>query len=56
MTGGASQAQLGEFVASVRDGRPPSLPPESARADLALVLAAYRSLETGRPAAPDGEA
>jgi predicted dehydrogenase len=49
------QAQLGEFVAAVRDGRPPSLPPDSARADLALVLAAYRSLETGRPAAPDGE-
>jgi predicted dehydrogenase len=48
-------AQLAEFVASVREGRPPVLPPESARTDLALVLAAYRSLETGRPAAPDGE-
>ena len=45
-------AQLREFVAAVREGRPPSLPPESARADLALVLAAYRSLETGQPAAP----
>ncbi len=45
-------AQLAEFVAAVREGRPPVLPPESARADLALVLAAYRSLETGRPEAP----
>jgi predicted dehydrogenase len=49
-------AQLGEFVAAVREGRPPSLSPESARADLAVVLAAYRSLETGRPATPEGEA
>jgi predicted dehydrogenase len=46
-------AQLAEFVASVRDGRPPGLSPESARADLALVLAAYRSLETGRPVEPE---
>jgi UDP-N-acetyl-2-amino-2-deoxyglucuronate dehydrogenase len=46
-------AQLTEFVAAVREGRPPALPPESARADLALVLAAYRSLETGRPVAPE---
>ena len=48
-------AQLREFVAAVRDGRPPALPPQSARADLALVLAAYRSLETGGPAAPEAE-
>jgi predicted dehydrogenase len=46
-------AQLAEFVAAVREGRPPSLPPEAARADLALVLAAYRSLETGHPVAPE---
>ena len=46
-------AQLAEFVAAVREGRPPALPPESARDDLALVLAAYRSLETGRPVAPE---
>jgi predicted dehydrogenase len=45
-------AQLAEFVAAVREGRPPAFSPESARADLELVLAAYRSLETGRPAAP----
>ena len=47
-------AQLTEFVGAVREGRPPRLAPESARADLALVLAAYESLETGRPATPDG--
>jgi predicted dehydrogenase len=46
-------AQLGEFVAAVRGGRPPALPPESARADLALVVAAYRSLEIGGPVAPE---
>ena len=46
-------AQLGEFVAAVREGRPPVLAPESARADLALVLAAYRSLETGGAVAPE---
>jgi predicted dehydrogenase len=46
-------SQLAEFVAAVREGRPPTLPPESARADLALVLAAYQSLETGRPVAPE---
>lgn len=49
-------AQLAEFVAAVRAGRPPVLAPESARADLGLVLAAYRSLETGRPVAPEAEA
>lgn len=48
-------AQLAEFVAAVRDGRPPGLAPESARADLALVLAAYRSLETGQPMVPEGQ-
>ena len=44
-------AQLTEFVAAVREGRPPTLPPESAREDLALVLAAYRSLDLGAPVA-----
>jgi UDP-N-acetyl-2-amino-2-deoxyglucuronate dehydrogenase len=46
-------AQLGEFVGAVREGRSPALSSESAKADLALVLAAYRSLETGRPVAPE---
>jgi UDP-N-acetyl-2-amino-2-deoxyglucuronate dehydrogenase len=48
-------AQLAEFVAAVREGRVPGPPPESARADLALVLAAYRSLATNRPVAPEAE-
>jgi predicted dehydrogenase len=42
-------AQLTEFVGAVREGRPPALPPESARADLAVVLAAYRSIATHAP-------
>jgi UDP-N-acetyl-2-amino-2-deoxyglucuronate dehydrogenase len=42
-------AQLTEFVAALREGRPPLLPPESTREDLAVVRAAYRSLETGQP-------
>jgi predicted dehydrogenase len=40
-------AQLIEFVAAVREGREPALPPASTRQDLAVVLAAYRSIETG---------
>lgn len=40
--------QLAEFVAAVRDGRPPALPARAARVDLAVVVAAYRSLETGQ--------
>jgi predicted dehydrogenase len=48
-------AQLGEFVAAVRDGRPPALPAERARDDVALVAAAYRSLEIGRPVEPERE-
>ncbi|MGH7265202.1 MAG: Gfo/Idh/MocA family protein [Candidatus Rokuibacteriota bacterium] len=41
-------AQLAEFVAAVRERRPPALDPGSTRDDLAVVLAAYRSIETGR--------
>ena len=44
-------AQLAEFVAAVRERRAPALPPESAREDLAMVLAAYRSLDLGVPVA-----
>ena len=43
------RGQLAEFVAAVREGRPPALPAASARQDLAVVCAAYRSIETGRP-------
>jgi predicted dehydrogenase len=45
-------AQLGEFLAAVREGRPPALDPRSTRDDLAVVLAAYRSIETGRAVSP----
>jgi predicted dehydrogenase len=40
-------AQLAEFVTAVREHREPALPATEAREDLAVVLAAYRSLETG---------
>jgi predicted dehydrogenase len=40
-------AQLAEFVAAVRERREPALPAVESREDLAVVLAAYRSLETG---------
>jgi predicted dehydrogenase len=45
-------AQLGEFLAAVRERRPPALDPRSTRDDLAVVLAAYRSIETGRAVSP----
>ena len=45
-------AQLREFVSAVRAGRPPAMVPESARDDLAVVLAAYRSIETGSSVSP----
>lgn len=43
------RAQLAEFVDAVRERRAPVPPPESARDDLAVVLAAYRALGTGQP-------
>jgi predicted dehydrogenase len=43
------RAQLAEFLAAVRERRPPVPPPESARDDLAVVQAAYRAMATGRP-------
>jgi len=49
-------AQLTEFVSAVRDGRPPEPAPEVGRADLELVLAAYRSIETGQPVSLGGKA
>lgn len=56
------RAQLRAFVAAVRDGAPPALSPRATRDDLAVVLAAYRAMETGTvvsfeaAAAPDGGA
>jgi hypothetical protein len=41
------EAQLVEFVAALREDRPPLLPPTSAREDLAVVQAAYRSIQSG---------
>jgi predicted dehydrogenase len=40
---------LGEFVDAVRTGRPPEMDGAEGRKDLAVVLAAYRSLATGQP-------
>jgi predicted dehydrogenase len=42
------RAMLRHFVRSVREGRPPTMSLAMARRDLAVVHAAYRSLETGR--------
>jgi len=39
--------QLREFADAVRGGRPPALSVASTRADVAVVLAAYQSLESG---------
>jgi predicted dehydrogenase len=45
------RAQLQEFVGTVGAGRAPVLSAESAREDLAVVLAAYRSIETSQTVA-----
>ncbi len=46
-------AQLEAFVDAVRAGRTPEPGPEAARADLATVEAAYRSLQSGAPVVLD---
>jgi predicted dehydrogenase len=46
--------QMAEFVAAVREGRPPRPGSLEARADLAVVLAAYRSIVTGAMVAVEG--
>jgi predicted dehydrogenase len=45
------RAQVAEFVRAVSEQRAPALPAESAREDLAIVRAAYRSIETGEAVA-----
>ena len=49
-------AQLGEFVGAIREKRSPVPPAREGREDLAVVCAAYRSIETGQvvdlPASP----
>jgi len=42
-------AMLREFVATIREGRRPQMAGEEGRTDLAVVLAAYRSLDLGQP-------
>lgn len=49
------RAQLDEFVTALRNGRPPSLPARATRQDLAVVCAAYRSIETGRAVSLPGD-
>jgi len=46
------QAMLSEFVEAVRAARDPEMDGIEGRRDLALVLAAYRSVETGQPVSP----
>lgn len=43
------RAMLREFVAAATEGRAPEMDGQEGRRDLAVVLAAYRSLETGLP-------
>ncbi len=41
--------ELREFIASIREQRPPAITGEDGKAAVALALAVYRSLETGAP-------
>ncbi|NUR95141.1 MAG: gfo/Idh/MocA family oxidoreductase, partial [Kribbellaceae bacterium] len=45
----AHLAQYRDFVAAVRDDRPPAITLEAGRRSLATVLAVYESARTGRP-------
>ncbi|MFD7154272.1 Gfo/Idh/MocA family protein [Kribbella sp. NPDC059898] len=45
----AHLAQYRDFIAAVRDGRPPAVTLEAGRRSLATVLAVYESARTGRP-------
>lgn len=45
----AHLAQYRDFVAAVREGRPPAITLEAGRRSLATVLAVYESARTGRP-------
>ncbi len=49
---GAYAAELGAFVAAIRDGRPADPGATDARAALALAYAAEASLAEGRPVDP----
>jgi predicted dehydrogenase len=43
------RGEFEEFMAAVSENRPPVTPPQDARRDLEIVLAAYESLERGAP-------
>ncbi|WP_427896261.1 Gfo/Idh/MocA family protein [Kribbella sp. GL6] len=45
----AHLAQYRDFIAAVREGRPPAVTVEAGRRSLATVLAVYESARTGRP-------
>jgi predicted dehydrogenase len=52
--GGGYLGEIREFLAAVSEGRPPASPPEEGRRDVEIVLAAYRSKETGTKVAITG--
>jgi predicted dehydrogenase len=41
--------EIGEFVAAIREARPPAVTGEDGKAAVAFVLAVYRSAERGQP-------
>ncbi len=47
----ANQAMIAEFVAAIREQRPPAVTGEDGRFALEIVLAAYESASTGQPVA-----
>ena len=46
---GMNEGLLRDFVSAVRDGRPPAIPGEDGVREVAVVEAAYESVETGEP-------
>lgn len=44
---GGFEAEIAEFLAAIREGRPPAVPGEEGRAALEVILAIYRAAETG---------
>jgi UDP-N-acetyl-2-amino-2-deoxyglucuronate dehydrogenase len=55
ISGTAHERLIADFVAAIRDGRPPLVPGEEGRRSLALVLAIYEAARTGRAARPATE-
>jgi predicted dehydrogenase len=46
---GGFDAEIGEFAASIREGRPPLVTGEDGRAALAIIQAIYRAAESANP-------